>query len=59
MTEEKPEYIFYNNKWIPTGFPSWVWDEATEKYIAPLPIPDDRNYTWNEEELTWEEVVND
>jgi len=52
----KPEFISYNNKLIPTGFPSWIWDDATEKYVAPVPIPDDRNYIWNEADQKWDEV---
>jgi hypothetical protein len=39
-------------------FDSWVLDEHTCKWKAPIPYPSDGNeYIWNEELLSWEEVV--
>ena len=40
----------------PKPFPSWSLDENFD-WQAPTPIPeDDKNYTWNEENLSWDEV---
>jgi hypothetical protein len=44
----------------PKPFDSWLLDEDTCLWNAPVPMPEDgKFYTWNEEELKWEEVVND
>jgi len=44
----------------PKPFASWVLDEDTCWWIPPVPMPEDgKMYTWNEEELKWEEVVSD
>jgi hypothetical protein len=41
----------------PKRFPSWVLEEATCTYIAPVEFPSDGlEYDWNEELLKWEEV---
>jgi hypothetical protein len=44
----------------PKPFASWVLDEDTCWWIPPVPMPEDgKMYTWNEEELKWEEVISD
>ena len=41
----------------PKPFNSWTLDEATCRWQAPTPRPeDDGIYTWNEEDLEWQEV---
>jgi hypothetical protein len=38
----------------PKPFASWVLDEETCLWNAPIAKPeDDKNYTWNEETLSW------
>jgi hypothetical protein len=35
-------------------FDSWVWDEKTKSWQAPIPYPLDGNkYVWNEETFSW------
>ena len=42
----------------PKPYPSWVLDEATCLWNAPTPMPTDgKVHSWNEERLTWDEVV--
>ncbi len=46
----------------PKPFPSWVLNEDTCHWEAPLPKPDDvdfpnRYYRWQEETLSWIEIV--
>ena len=46
----------------PKTFPSWVLNESTYQWEAPLPKPDDadfptRYYRWQEETLSWIEIV--
>ena len=46
----------------PKTYPSWVLNEATCQWEAPLPKPDDvdfpnRYYRWQEETLSWIEIV--
>lgn len=42
----------------PKPFDSWVLDEETCQWQAPVPYPDDNLfYFWNESELTWEETT--
>jgi hypothetical protein len=41
----------------PKPFDSWVLNEDTCLWDAPVPMPEDgKIYTWNEETLSWEEV---
>jgi hypothetical protein len=41
----------------PKPFDSWVLDEATATYIAPVSKPEDgEHYIWNEEQQTWEQI---
>ena len=42
----------------PKPFPSWVLDEATCLWGAPVPRPNDgKTYSWDEATLAWVEVV--
>ena len=42
----------------PKPFNSWVLDETTAQWKAPVDYPtDEGKYTWNEETLTWKELV--
>jgi len=41
----------------PQPFPSWLLNETTCQWNAPVPYPDDgKQYIWNEETLSWLEV---
>ena len=41
----------------PKPFDSWVLNEDTCLWDAPVPVPEDgKQYKWNEETLSWEEV---
>ena len=41
----------------PQPYPSWSLDENFD-WQAPTPMPtDDKVYTWNEEILSWDEIV--
>jgi len=40
----------------PKPFASWVLNEDSCLWDAPIPMPtDDKRYTWNEEQLAWVE----
>jgi hypothetical protein len=44
----------------PKPFDSWVLDEATCLWQAPIPYPaDGGNYTWDEATTDWVEVVDE
>jgi hypothetical protein len=44
----------------PQPFDSWVLDEATCLWTAPIPYPaDGGNYTWDEATTDWVEVVDE
>jgi len=41
----------------PKPYPSWLLDDDTCLWNAPVPIPDDGNiYVWDEDSLAWVEV---
>jgi hypothetical protein len=40
----------------PKPFDSWVLDEATATWEAPVPMPEEGNYKWDEETISWLEV---
>jgi hypothetical protein len=41
----------------PQPFPSWVLDEATCDWAAPIPYPEDGGlYVWDEQAVAWETV---
>lgn len=38
----------------PQPFPSWLLEEATCRWMAPVPMPTDGNqYTWDETQQAW------
>jgi hypothetical protein len=42
----------------PKPFASWLLDEETCRWVAPVPLPDaEKLYTWDEETTTWIEVM--
>ena len=42
----------------PKPFPSWVLNEDTCQWTAPIPMPDDgKRYTWDEQTTSWTEVA--
>ena len=46
--------VFY----APQPFPSWILNETTWTWDAPVAYPEDGNrYTWNEETQSWNEVT--
>lgn len=38
----------------PKPFPSWVLNESTCIWEAPIPMPNDGLYLWNEEQMSWQ-----
>jgi hypothetical protein len=43
----------------PKTYASWVLNEDTCLWEAPIPMPTDgKQYTWDEETLSWKEVVS-
>ena len=43
----------------PQPYASWVLNEDTCEWDAPIPMPDDgQEYTWNEDALAWEVIEN-
>ena len=41
----------------PKTFPSWELDEATCRWDAPTPYPDDgKSYYWDEDTTSWKEL---
>jgi hypothetical protein len=36
-------------------YPSWVWNE--NQWVAPIPMPEDGLYKWNESEQNWNMIV--
>ena len=41
----------------PQPFASWILNEETAQWKAPVDMPtDDKRYAWNEETLTWDIV---
>lgn len=41
----------------PKPFKSWILNEETCNWDAPILYPnDDKHYTWNEETLTWDSI---
>lgn len=44
--------------YAPQPFNSWILNEETFNWEAPVEYPDDENlYTWNEETLSWDLVT--
>jgi hypothetical protein len=43
--------------YFPQPYPSWILNENTCQWEAPVPYPDDeKRYEWNEENQSWNEV---
>jgi hypothetical protein len=43
----------------PKPYASWILNEDTALWDAPVAYPDDgESYTWNEEELSWDLIEN-
>ena len=45
--------VFYG----PKPFPSWILNESTWLWEAPVAMPTDGMYTWNEELGNWSQVI--
>lgn len=48
--------IFYNPEDLIAPFPSWIFNEETFEWEAPIPMPTDHSpnvYGWDEFSLTW------
>ena len=44
----------------PKPYPSWVLNEATCRWVAPVPMPSEGGpWQWNEATLSWVEVTYD
>lgn len=44
--------------YAPQPYPSWVLNEDTCLWGAPVPMPNDgKQYQWNESTLSWDEVI--
>jgi hypothetical protein len=44
----------------PKPYDSWIIDEETCIWVAPIPYPNDGEiYVWNEESLAWDVVIVD
>jgi len=42
----------------PQPYPSWILDEDTCRWEAPIPYPtDDKLYTWDEDTTSWVEIT--
>lgn len=41
----------------PKTYNSWVLDEATCLWVPPVPMPEDGDYMWDEETVSWVEVT--
>jgi hypothetical protein len=47
------EFDFILPRWI-QPFESWLWNETTDCWMAPVAFPEDgKNYEWDEEEKNW------
>ena len=42
----------------PKPYPSWVLNETNCQWYAPIPMPTNGYWSWNEETQTWIEVTN-
>jgi len=43
----------------PIPYASWVLDEATCLWVAPVAMPEDGDYVWDEEAGDWVEVTDE
>tara|TARA_A100000172_G_scaffold62912_1_gene42308 strand:- start:67 stop:387 length:321 start_codon:yes stop_codon:yes gene_type:complete len=55
MTYNKEKNVFYNSK---PPYASWVLNNTTYKYEAPVTYPNDgKVYTWDESTKSWKEIT--
>lgn len=53
-TYDKANDVFYE----PSPFPSWILNQSTWLWEAPIPMPTDgKRYVWDETTTSWVEVV--
>ena len=53
MVYDQENDVFYSEQ----PYPSWTLNESTWSWDCPVPHPeDDQQYTWNEEDQTWDLV---
>ena len=45
--------VFY----APKPYPSWILNTSTWLWEAPVPMPSDGKYSWNEELGNWSQVI--
>ena len=43
--------------YAPQPYPSWTLNETTCQWEAPTPYPDEGNYAWDEDTLSWIEGI--
>jgi len=44
--------------WLKQPWPSWVKNEETAEWEAPIPYPTDgKTYVWDEPTISWKEIV--
>ena len=56
MVYDRTNDVFYQ----PQPFPSWILDESTWTWVAPVAMPiDDKLYNWNESTQSWDLVPTD
>lgn len=57
--EEKRVKIEEFKSQVPKPFPSWILDEPRLQWVAPIPLPENNlsNFYWNEETLSWVEIL--
>jgi len=41
----------------PQPYPSWTLDEATTTWVAPVPMPSEGRWRWDEETTNWMETL--
>ena len=57
VSAEDINQITWENETTPIPFASWILNEETCQWEAPVAYPDDDNrYTWNESNQTWDLV---
>lgn len=37
----------------PSPYPSWIWSDSSRQWQAPVPMPEDDTYIWDEVSKTW------
>ena len=52
-TYDSTNDVFY----APKPYPSWILNESTWLWEAPIAMPTDGKYTWNEELGNWSEII--